>query len=100
MRITKWTAFALGSFILVGAASASAQVVVVPVRPPNVIVERRGPPPGRGFVWVPGYQQWAGRTYVWVPGQWQRPPRSHAHWVAGRWVRHGHGWYYRPGYWR
>jgi len=99
MRFTKWMGLVLGSFILASAASAAAQVVVQ-VRPPRPIVERRGPAPGRGYVWVPGYQRWNGRGYVWAPGQWQRPPRAHAHWVQGRWVRHGHGWEFREGYWR
>jgi WXXGXW repeat (2 copies) len=99
MRFTKWTGFVLGSFILASAASAAAQVVVQ-VRPPRPIVERRGPTPGRGYVWVPGYQRWNGRGYVWAPGQWQRPPRARAHWVPGKWVRHGHGWEFREGYWR
>src|SRR5262245_61896596 len=99
MRFNKWTGLVLGSFILAGAASVDAQVIVQ-VPPPHPIVERRGPRPGRGFVWVPGYQRWGGRRYVWVPGQWQRPPRPFSRWVPGRWVRHGRGWEFRGAYWR
>ena len=99
MRFIKLTGLVLGSLLLVNAAPAAAQVIVQ-VRPPHAFVERRGLPPGRGYVWVPGYQRWDGRVYVWTPGQWRRPPRPHAHWVPGRWVRHGHVWEFREGYWR
>src|SRR5262245_13854122 len=75
MRFTKWPALILGSFLLVSEASATAQVVV-PGRPPHSRFQRRGRPPGRGFVWVPGFQRWDGRGYVWTPGSWQRPPRG------------------------
>jgi len=54
--------------------------------PPPPRYERHGPPPGRGYVWVGGYQRWNGRAYVWVGGGWRRPPH------------HGYRWY--PGYWR
>jgi hypothetical protein len=99
MRFNKWTGLALGSFILFNAASATAQVFV-PVRPPHAVVQRRGPSPGRGFVWTPGYQRWDGRRYVWTPGLWQRPPRPNARWVPYRWDRRGRGWEFRGGYWR
>ena len=99
MRFTKWTGFILGILILAGATSASAQVVVQ-VRPPHAIVERRGPAPGRGYVWIPGYQRWDGRGYVWTPGRWERPPRRHARWIPSRWVRRGNRWVFREGRWR
>ena len=99
MRFIKLTGLVLGSLLLVNAASAAAQVIVQ-VRPPHAFVERRGHPPGPGYVWVPGYQRWDGRGYVWTPGQWRRPPRPHAHWVPSRWVKHGHVWQFREGYWQ
>jgi hypothetical protein len=99
MRLTKWTNLVLGCFILAGAASASAQVVVQ-LRPPRDVVERRSAPPGPGYVWVQGYQRWDGHGYVWVPGEWQRPPREHARWERHRWVKHGRDWEFREGHWR
>lgn len=79
---------------------AMAADVVVTIRPPHVLVERRGRAPGPGYVWIDGYQRWDGRAYAWVPGRWDRPPRPHAHWVAHRWVRRGRGWVMVEGHWR
>ena len=73
---------------------------VVRVAPPRPLVERRAPPPAPGYVWTPGYHRWNGRSYVWTNGQWIRPPHSHAKWVAGHWVRRGHGWTFVEGHWR
>lgn len=61
---------ALLAFLLWPAAS-NAQVYVR-VGPPAPIVERRPPPPERGFVWIGGYHRWDGERYVWVPGRWDR----------------------------
>ena len=96
----KWLAFAVGSFIALGAGVASAQGVVVQVRPPRAVVERRIPAPGANYVWIPGYQRWTGHTYEWVPGRWEVPPRPRARWVPYRWEHHGRNWTLREGHWR
>jgi hypothetical protein len=100
MHSRKWFAFAVGSLIAISAGVASAQNVVVRVRPPRDVVERRIAAPGRGYVWIPGYQRWTGNTYAWVPGRWEQPPRAHARWVPYRWERRGHDWVLRDGHWR
>jgi len=74
--------------------------VVVRVGPPRAVVERRGPAPGRGYVWVNGYHNWDGNRHVWVPGRWERPPRAHARWEGHRWVRRNGGWVLVEGRWR
>jgi hypothetical protein len=80
-------------------AAANAQVYVR-VGPPPVVVEHPGPPPGVGFVWIPGYHRWDGGRYVWVPGRYDRPPHPHARWEPHRWEhRHG-GWVMHEGHWR
>lgn len=72
----------------------------IPAGPPAPIVERPGPPPQHGFVWISGYHRWDGGRYVWVPGRWDRPPRPHARWVPAHYVhRHG-GWFFIEGRWR
>jgi opacity protein-like surface antigen len=58
---------ALLAFTLLPAASFAQ--VVIRVGPPAPVYERPGPPPERGFVWIDGYQSWAGDHYVWVPGR-------------------------------
>jgi len=80
--------------------AASFAQVVVHVGPPPPIVERRGPPPGAGFVWIGGYHRWDGGHYVWVPGRWDRPPHPGARWVAHRWEHRGDGYVFHEGYWR
>jgi hypothetical protein len=77
-----------------------AAEVYVHVGPPRPLVERRVPPPGPGYVWVPGYHRWDGRAYVWVPGNWVVPPHHHAHWVQHRWVHRPQGWVMIEGHWR
>src|SRR5215831_12231709 len=90
--------FALAGMLAMG--SAMAADVVIRVGPPRPLVERRGPPPGREYVWINGYHQYDGGHYVWVPGRWDAPPRRHAHWVAHHWVRRNGGWVLVEGHWR
>jgi hypothetical protein len=87
--------------VLAGALAFNAFAeVVVRVRPPAAVVERRVVAPGPGYVWIAGYHRWDGAAYAWVPGRWELPPRRHARWVAHRWV-HGHGgWTFVEGRWR
>jgi hypothetical protein len=80
--------------------AASFAQVVVRIAPPAPIVEVRGEPPERGFVWIDGYHRWDGGRYVWVPGRWDRPPHPGQRWVAHRWVHHGDHWEMREGHWR
>jgi hypothetical protein len=81
--------------------AASAQVgVAVRIGPPAPIVERPGPPPYGGAVWIHGYHRWDGGRYVWVPGRWERPPHPGARWIDGRWERRHDGYYWREGRWR
>src|SRR5947208_185630 len=80
--------------------SAMAADVVVRVGPPRPVIERRGPRPGREYVWVSGYHNWNGSAYTWVPGRWDAPPRRHARWVPHHWVRRRGGWVLVEGHWR
>ena len=99
MRKALATAVLAASFAAVMPTLASAQVYVR-VRPPAPVYERRGPLPGRGYVWHPGYQRWDGARYVWVPGSYVIAPRPRARWVPGGWVYSRHGYRWREGYWR
>ncbi len=85
---------ALAAVSLLGLAACAPETLHVRVGPPAPIVEARVIPPGRAYVWVPGYYRWDGRTYVWVAGRWELPPaRCHA-WVPGHWAQHRRGWYW------
>jgi len=56
-------------------------------------IERPNRPSPR-HVWVSEDWRWEGGRYNYHPGYWALPPRGHAHWVPGRWVKREH----RPGY--
>lgn len=91
------------SMVFAGLLTASSlpAEVVVRIGPPRVHSERRGPAPGRGYIWVNGYQRWDGRGYAWTPGRWERPPRSNARWQQHRWQkRRGGEWVFQEGHWR
>jgi hypothetical protein len=45
----------------------------IKVRPP-LIIETPGPPPHRGWVWIPGHWRWSHRHHYWV-------------WVRGHWAK-------------
>jgi len=100
--------FILASAVLAGALAMSTACataaprgrVFVRIGPPAPVYEARAVAPGPGFVWVPGYYQYAPRGYVWVPGRWERPPRANAVWVPARWVHERRGWYVVEGHWR
>jgi hypothetical protein len=63
------------------------------------------PPPGLryeatpawrpGFVWRPGYWNWAGGSYVWVGGAYVPHAPGYGHWVPGHWTPRG----WRPAHW-
>ena len=87
-------------FAGVMAVGPLAAQVYVQVGPPRPLYERRVPPPGRAYVWTPGYYRWDGRAYAWAPGAWVLPPRPHARWVAPHWVHRRGGWVLIDGRWR
>ena len=94
----KFALAVLLALVLVPAASYAQ--VVVRIGPPAPIVERRPPPPDRGYVWIDGYHRWEGGAYVRTPGRWDRPPREGQRWVAHRWIHRGDHWEMREGHWR
>jgi hypothetical protein len=80
--------------------SPEPQYVIVREAPPPILIERRPPMPGQGFIWIDGYQHWNGQRYEWHRGEWARPPHERAVWVAPRYERHDQGYRYIPGQWR
>jgi hypothetical protein len=67
------------AFTLIPAASFAQ--IVVRIGPPPPVYERRGPPPGEGYVWQPGYHRYDTDHYVWTPGHYERPPHRGQRWV-------------------
>ena len=54
--------------------------------------------PHPGWVWRPGYYNWAGHKHVWVAGEWVEP-RPGYRWEPHTWVKEGGGWRLREGEW-
>lgn len=71
---------------------------VVVVEPPPVRMERPGPPPAVGYLWIDGFWNWSGGRHVWMPGHWE-PRRSGQRWEPHRWERGQRGWQQRGGKW-
>jgi hypothetical protein len=71
---------------------------VVTVGPPAIREEAVGVAPYPGYVWAPGYWNWAGGRYVWVSGRWVAP-RPGYHWVPHHWVQTPGGWRLERGHW-
>jgi hypothetical protein len=71
---------------------------LVTVAPPPPQVEVVGVAPHPGWVWQPGYWNWAGGRHVWVAGNWVEP-REGYRWEPHAWVREGKGWRLREGAW-
>lgn len=97
-RMLQRTAWAMLLGTLLPFAAAQAQYVRV--APPPPAYERPNAAPGRGYVWVPGYQRWDGQRYIWSSGRWVLPPRPAAVWVPGHWDRSAYGWHWVGGRWR
>ena len=91
---------ALAAVTLVAVPADAGARVYVRVGPPAAVVETRSVAPGRGHVWVAGYQRWNGKAYAWVPGRWALPPAHRTAWVPGHWSKHRNGWYWVDGHWR
>ena len=86
------------AFTLIPAASFAQ--VVIRIGPPPRVYERRGPPPGEGYAWQPGYHRYDNDHYVWTPGRYEQPPHRGQRWVAHHWEHH-HGQYVLvEGHWR
>jgi hypothetical protein len=88
----------LGAAFCIG--SAQAAEVVVGIKPPRLIVEKRTAPPSPKHVWIGGYHRWDGKAYVWEPGRYELPPREHAVWVAPRWEHRHDGYVFVEGRWK
>lgn len=57
------------------------------------------PCPGDGYLWTPGYWNWATNGYYWVPGVWVLPPAINLLWTPGYWGFYDSFYGWHPGYW-
>ena len=70
---------------------------IIDVAPPTPRVERV-PEMRRGYVWVPGYWNWAGHRHVWVRGNSIRERRGWTY-ANPQWAQRDGRWEFRRGAW-
>lgn len=79
-------------------AMAQVGVSITIGSPPPPVRYERVPPPRQGYLWAPGYWNWAGNRHVWAPGHWERVRPGYAY-SRPQWYHGSHGWELRRGGW-
>ena len=74
-------------------------VATAPQPPPALPDYQQPPCPGDGYIWTPGYWNYAPTGYYWVPGAWVAPPYQGALWTPGYWDYSGSRYGFHPGHW-
>jgi hypothetical protein len=85
-----------GAVMLTAAPALAQAVIVAPMAPPTPRVEVV-PAPRAGYVWDQGRWRWEHGRYVWVQGHWQ-PVRIGYRWVPGHWAQRGPNWRWVEGH--
>jgi hypothetical protein len=68
--------------------------------PPPPLPDYDQPPcPGDGYLWTPGYWDYASTGYYWVPGAWVEAPYQGALWTPGYWAYSRGRYAFFHGYW-
>lgn len=81
-------------------ASSSAYVgISVAIAPPAIPVYEQPLCPVDGYLWTPGYWDYANSGYYWVPGVWVAPPAVGLLWTPGYWGYRGGHYLFNQGYW-
>ncbi len=82
-------------------AAAQAEIgISVQVAPPTLPSYAQPPLPSLGYIWTPGYWQWAQQGgYYWVPGTWILPPTVGMLWTPPYWAWAEGGYRFHAGYW-
>src|ERR1700722_9000102 len=86
--------------LLVVSGKAFGQVEIsVGFAPPALPVYEQPVCPGDGYLWTPGYWDYADDDYFWVPGTWVEPPEVGFLWTPGYWGWGGSAFIFHRGYW-
>jgi hypothetical protein len=81
-------------------SSNGEQPVATAPQPPPPLPEYDQPAaPGDGYLWTPGYWNYASAGYYWVPGVWVQAPYQGALWTPGYWGYVGGHYGFFRGYW-
>lgn len=74
-------------------------VASAPEAPPPLPQYEQPAAPGDGYLWTPGYWNYASAGYFWVPGAWVEPPYIGALWTPGYWGFWNNRYGFYRGYW-
>jgi hypothetical protein len=88
--------------LLVISGSAFGQIgigISVGFAPPAIPVYEQPICPGDGYLWTPGFWDYADDDYYWVPGTWIEPPQVGFLWTPGYWGWGGSAFLFHAGYW-
>ena len=80
-------------------ANVEQPIATAPQPPPALPDYDQPPCPGDGYIWTPGYWNYASTGYFWVPGAWVRAPYEGALWTPGYWGFVGGRYSFYPGHW-
>ena len=91
---------ALSSLSVPSAAFAQGGIEMsITLAPPALPDYEQPPMPGDGYIWTPGYWQYAAQGYYWVPGTWVQPPMVGLLWTPGYWGWSGGFYLWNAPYW-
>jgi hypothetical protein len=74
-------------------------VASAPEAPPPLPEYEQPAAPADGYLWTPGYWNYASAGYFWVPGAWVEPPYMGALWTPGYWGFWNNRYGFYRGYW-
>jgi hypothetical protein len=81
------------------ASYGETATVTAPQPPPALPQYQQPADPGDGYIWTPGYWNYAAAGYYWVPGVWVQAPYTGALWTPGYWGYTGGHYGFFHGYW-
>ena len=74
--------------------------VSITIAPPPLPVYEQPPLPAPGYLWTPGFWNYASDGgYYWVPGTWVEPPAVGLLWTPGYWGFDNGYYVFNRGYW-
>jgi hypothetical protein len=87
------------SLVTAQVPSFAGVFISVGFAPPAIPVYVQPPCPGDGYLWTPGYWNYADAGYYWVPGAWVQPPAVGLLWTPPYWGYAGGAYGFHGGYW-
>lgn len=83
----------------VASSEASGFANSAPSAPPDLPDYEQPPAPAPGYLWAPGYWNYAPGNFFWVPGTWVLAPAPGLLWTPGYWGFAGGLFLWNAGYW-